>query len=526
VRRQTDRRNRAAGRQPRRNFARRTRGRSGLARGGGSDREPRGSSRRAHPGQALTGEARAADTTPETPPGVVEEPLGQRILIVDDDDSLRESLELVLAAEGYEVLAAAGADEALAAIERTPVEVVLCDVRMPGLDGMELLPQLVRRLPGSTIVMMSAFGTEDMAVEALSRGAYDYLAKPFQPSEVLLTPRKAEERERLRRANDLLRRDVARSIGERPIVAASDSMIEALEMVERAAEFKATVLVTGESGTGKEVMARAIHAQSPRRSEPFVAVNCGAIPDTLLESELFGHARGAFTGAERAQRGLFVEADGGTVFLDEIGELPVALQVKLLRVLQEEEVRPLGEPKSRSIDVRVIAATARELEAELAGGGFREDLFYRLNVLRIHVPPLRERRKDVPLLADHFLAHFSATLGKPITGITDEALERLVAFHWPGNVRELENVMERAVIMARGDQITLSELPVNVVTPEIAPGEAAPGDFSLRRARKAVEADLIRRALAAASGNRTHAARLLGISHRSLLYKIKEYGIR
>ena len=452
--------------------------------------------------------------------------MGQSILIVDDDDSLRESLEMVLAAEGYDVFAAADADEALALVERAPVELVLCDVRMPGLDGMELLPQLVRRLPGSTIVMMSAFGTEDLAVEALSRGAYDYLAKPFQPSEVLLTLRKAEERERLRRANELLRRDVARSVGDRPIVAASGTMIEALEMVERAAEYKATVLLTGESGTGKEVMARAVHAQSGRRSEPFVAVNCGAIPDTLLESELFGHSRGAFTGADRAQRGLFVEADGGSVFLDEIGEMPLGLQVKLLRVLQEEEVRPLGEPKSRPIDVRVIAATARDLEAEVAAGNFREDLFYRLNVLRIHVPPLRDRRKDIPLLADHFLAHFSATLGKPLSGITGEALERLVAFHWPGNVREFENVIERAVILARGDRITLAELPSNVVTPELAPGEAAPGDLSLRRARKALEADLIRRALQATDGNRTHAARLLEISHRSLLYKIKEYGIR
>jgi two-component system response regulator AtoC len=449
----------------------------------------------------------------------------QRVLIVDDDDSLRESLGLVLSAEDYEVLSAARAEQALALLDAAPVDVVLCDVRMPGMDGMELLPQLVRRLPGATIVMMSAFGTEELAVEALSRGAYDYVAKPFQPAEVLLALRKAQERERLRRANDLLRRDMARSLGDRPIVAASAGMIEALELVERAAEFKATVLITGESGTGKEVLARAVHAQSARRDEPFVAVNCGAIPDALLESELFGHARGAFTGADRAQRGLFLEADGGTVFLDEIGELPPTLQVKLLRVLQEEEVRPLGEPKSRRIDVRVIAATARDLEREVAEGRFRDDLFYRLNVLRIHVPPLRDRRKDIPLLADHFLAHFGATLGKPLSGIRDDALERLVAFRWPGNVRELENVIERAVILARGDRLTPAELPANVLAPELAPGEAAPGDLSLRRARKALEADLIRRALEAAGGNRTHAARLLEISHRSLLYKLKEFGI-
>jgi len=451
--------------------------------------------------------------------------VSQRVLIVDDDASLRESLELVLASEGYQVHTAAHAREALERVDEVPLDVVLCDLRMPGMDGMELLPQLARRLPGSTIVMMSAYGTDDLAVEALKRGAYDYLAKPFQPSEVLLTLRKAQERERLRRTNALLRRDVERTLGERPIVAASPGMIEVLEMVERTAEYKATVLLTGESGTGKEVLARAIHAQSDRRGHAFVAVNCGAIPDTLLESELFGHARGAFTGADRAQRGLFVEADGGTVFLDEIGEMPQPLQVKLLRVLQEEEVRALGEGKPRSVDVRVLAATARDLEADVAEGRFRDDLFYRLNVLRIHVPPLRDRRKDIPLLADHFLEHFSRTLAKPVQGFTDEALDRLVAFAWPGNVREFENVIERAVILARGDRIGLAELPEGVVSPAQAPG-AGPASLALRPARKALESDLIRRALAATDGNRTHAARLLGISHRSLLYKVKEHGIR
>ena len=243
-------------------------------------------------------------------------------------------------------------------------------------------------------------------------------------------------------------------------------MIEVLEVMERAAGFKATVLLTGESGTGKEVLARAIHAQSPRRGEAFVAVNCAAIPEALLESELFGHAKGAFTGADRARRGLFLEADGGTLFLDEVGELPTALQAKLLRVLQEEEVRPLGDSKSRRVDVRVLAATARDLEAEVAAGRFREDLFYRLNVVRLAVPPLRERPKDIPLLVDHFLARFRDTLGKPVRGISDEALERLVAYRWPGNVRELENVIERAIILADADRIGLAELPQNVVAPQ------------------------------------------------------------
>jgi two-component system response regulator AtoC len=452
--------------------------------------------------------------------------LPQRILIVDDDESLRESLALVLGAEGYETSLASSGEDALARLDDTLPDVVLCDLRMPGIDGLALLPDLARRRPDATLILMSAYGTEELALEAMRRGAYDYLAKPFQPSEVLLAIRKAQERERMRRKSELLAREVERAVGDRPIVAASPTMIDVLELVERAAEYKATVLLTGESGTGKEVLARAIHAQSPRRGESFVAVNCGAIPETMLESELFGHAKGAFTGADRARRGLFVEADGGTLFLDEIGELPFPLQVKLLRVLQEEEVRPLGESKSRSIDVRVIAATARELEAEVAAGRFREDLFYRLNVLRVEVPPLRARREDIPLLVDHFIALFRHALAKPVRGISDEALNRLVAYRWPGNVRELENVVERAMILARGDQLSLRELPANVVHLEAADLEIAAGDLSLRKARRAAESEMIRRALRETQGNRTHAARLLGISHRALLYKIKEYELR
>jgi two-component system response regulator AtoC len=450
--------------------------------------------------------------------------MSERILIADDDDALRESLELVLSAEGYEVLTARDGAAALALVETQPVDVVLCDLRMPGMDGMELLPQLVRRLPGVPVLLMSAYGSADLAVEAMRRGAYDYLAKPFQPSEVLLTLRKAREREQLRRANQILQRDVQRAVGERPIVAASPAMIQVLELVERAAEFKATVLLQGESGTGKEVLARAIHAQSPRRDEAFVAINCAAIPEALLESELFGHAKGAFTGADRARRGLFAEADGGTLFLDEVGELPLPLQAKLLRVLQEEEVRPVGEAKPRHVDVRVLAATARDLEVEVAAGRFREDLFYRLDVVRVKVPPLRERREDIPLLVDHFVGRTHESLGKNVRSIDDDALERLVGYAWPGNVRELENVLERAAILCRGDRLSLADLPPNLTA---APAErrGASRDLSLRRARRALEARLIGEALEATGGNRTHAARLLGISHRALLYKLKEYGL-
>ncbi len=452
--------------------------------------------------------------------------MSDRILVVDDDPALRESLQLVLSAEGYAAAGAADGDAALARIEAESFDVILCDLRMPGMDGMELLPQLVRRLPQTTVIMMSAYGTEDLALQAMRLGAYDYLAKPFQPGEVLLTIRKARERERLRRANQLLRRDVQRAVGDRPIVGTSSAMIELLEMMERVAAFKSTVLLTGESGTGKEVLARAIHAQSPRRNDAFVAVNCGAIPEALLESELFGHAKGAFTGADRARRGLFSEADGGTLFLDEIGELPTTLQVKILRVLQEEEIRPVGENKARSVDVRVVAATARDLQADVGTGRFREDLFYRLDVVRLEVPPLRERPKDVPLLVDHFVARFRETLGKPVRIVTDEALERLVAYPWPGNVRELENVIERAAILTDGEEITLAELPENVVSLGKARGLGSTQDFSLKQARRAVEIDMIQRALRATGANRTHAARLLDISHRALLYKIKEYGLR
>ena len=450
-----------------------------------------------------------------------------RVLVVDDDDALRESLELFLASEGFDVVAAADGPSALAQLERAAVDVVLCDLRMPGMDGLELLPQLLRLVPGLTVILMSAYGARELAIEALKRGAYDYLAKPFPPSEALLAIRKAQERERLRRANELLRRELERAVGERSIVAASANMMAVLELIERAAEFKTTVLLTGESGTGKEVLARALHAQSARHAQAFVAINCGAIPEALLESEMFGHAKGAFTGADRARRGLFVEADGGSLFLDEIGELPLPLQVKLLRVLQEEEVRPVGESKSRSVDVRVIAATARDLSREVAEGRFREDLFYRLDVVRVTVPPLRDRREDIPLLVDHFLAQFRTSLGKNIRGVADDALAKLVAHAWPGNVRELENVIERAVILANEDRVTVRELPETIRAEAARSPEPVHGvsDYSLTPARRRFESDWIREALTAAGGNRTHAARLLGISHRALLYKLKEYGL-
>ncbi len=453
--------------------------------------------------------------------------MSTHILVIDDEEQLRESLQLVLADEGYDVSTASTGEEALELLEDQSPDLVLCDLCMPGIDGMELLPRLTRKLPEATLILMSAYGSEKLALEAIRRGAYDYLAKPFLPSEMLFTIRKAKERENLRRQNHLLQREVDRVVGERPIVAASEPMIDVLEMIERTAEYKTTVLLEGESGTGKEVLARAVHSQSERRNAPFIAINCAAIPENLLESELFGYAKGAFTGANKAHRGIFEEANGGTIFLDEIGELPLPLQAKLLRVLQEEEIRPVGDAKSRKVDVRIIAATIRNLESEVALGNFREDLFYRLNVVRIVVPPLRERRKDIPLLIDAFLDHFRKTLGKPVRSLSNEAYSHLVNYYWPGNVRELENVIERAMILCKGDVIGADDL-TNSVTEK--PSESTNMDgsinLSLKTAKRQMEEDLILKALKETEGNRTHAAKLLGISHRSLLYKLKEYSIR
>jgi two-component system response regulator AtoC len=315
----------------------------------------------------------------------------RRILIIDDEEGIRSSLRLILEDEGYEVHTAGGSDEGLEVARANSFDVVLCDVRMPRRDGLELLPDLIELQPAATILMMSAFGAVEQAIDAVRKGAYDFLSKPFQADELLLTIRKAEEREQLRRENRRLRRELGEGRGSSALVVASPLMSEVYGLVERAAAYKTTVLVTGESGVGKEVVARTVHELSDRSAQPFIGVNCAAIPESLIESELFGHKRGSFTGAEEETLGMFREAEGGTLFLDEIGELPAATQVKLLRVLQEEEVRPVGEPKAIPTDVRIVAATARDLESEVEASRFRADLFYRLNVLRIHLPPLRER---------------------------------------------------------------------------------------------------------------------------------------
>ncbi len=393
---------------------------------------------------------------------------------------------------------------------------------------MDLLEHL-KKDPGEspTIIMMSAYATHDDAIEAMKKGAYDYIPKPFKPDEVLLTLRKAQERERLRKENLWLRREVEKEYSFDNIVSTSQSMLEIFALIKKVAEYKSTVLITGESGTGKELVAKAIHYNSDRAKGPFVPINCGAIPENLLESELFGHLRGAFTDATRSKKGLFEEAHGGTLLLDEIGELPKFLQVKILRVLQESEIRRIGDTKTIKVDVRIIAATAKDLAKEVERGAFREDLYYRLNVISIHLPPLRERRMDIPALVQHFIAKYNQRLGTSIAEVTKEALRALMAYNWPGNVRELENVIERAMVLSTSKKIELEHLPDTVL--DSKKDAALPvfpeNELSIKKAMQAIEKDLITRALEKTNRNRTHAAKLLEISHRTLLYKIEEYGI-
>ena len=451
------------------------------------------------------------------------------VLIADDEESMRHLLAVFLRDHGYEVRAVSNGEDALKELAARDFDLVLTDVRMPRMDGLALLREVQRNQPHVTVIVMSAYGSHDTAIEAMKAGAYDYVSKPFKPDEVLLVLQKAAEREKLLRENRRLRGELAAGWRVDNLVGRSEAMADVLRQVRKVAPAKATVLLTGESGTGKELVARAIHDLGPRAAFPFVAVNCGAIPAHLIESELFGHVKGAFTDASRDKKGLVAEADGGTLFLDEIGELPTALQVKLLRFLQEEEVRRVGDVRSERVDLRVIAATARDLTNAVASGEFREDLFYRLNVVAIRLPPLRDRPGDVEDLARHFLVRFAKLrAGAPLTGISPEALDALVAWRWPGNVRELEHVVERAVVLAEGPDILEEDLPDTVRNPPTsgtASADLPEGSLALAPAKRALEDRLVRAALERTGGNRTRAAELLGLSYRALLYKIKEHGI-
>ncbi len=480
------------------------------------------------------------------------EPEPKRVLIADDELNMRRVLEAILRREGYDVVTAANGIDALAAMNRD-VHTVITDLKMPGLDGMGLLKKLSVDYSDVPVVMITAHGSVENAVEAVKLGAFDYLEKPFEQEQIRQVVAKALSTFALSRRD--ARPDEPAGRGRFRLIGESAAIKQIYGVVEKVANTPSTVLITGESGTGKELIARALHENSSRHGGPFIKINCAAIPKTLMESELFGYDKGAFTGAVGAKPGRFELAHGGTLFLDEIGEIPVEMQVKLLRVLQESEFERVGGIKTIKVDVRLVTATNRDLLQEIGAGTFREDLFYRLNVVPIHIPPLRERREDIPLLVDHFIAKFNERLRKQIEGIDLEAIEHLTAHPWPGNIRELENLMERTVLFCEGPQIHVSDLPpeishlVPVSLPQAqlaqAPGAAsAPGEdsgrsaamtpdlvgSSLKEAVRAqterVERELIQRALDETGGNVTQAARKLKISRKSLQTKMKEFGLR
>ena len=448
--------------------------------------------------------------------------MAAKVLIIDDEEGVRKTLSLNLGMEGYEVESVEGADTALNLIDSGKnYDFIISDIRMPGMDGIQFLKEIKDRDLGSIVIMISAYGTVETSIEAIKCGADDYVSKPINTDELFLRMRMAEERERLRRENLLLRKVLGKGYGFEAIVFASDKMGRVLDFAKRVSEYKTTVLITGESGTGKELIAHAIHARSPRKDGAFVAINCSAIPESLLESELFGYVKGAFSGASQSKRGLFEEANGGTLFLDEIGEFPIHLQSKLLRVLQEEEIRRLGDTKTIKVDVRIIAATSRDLNEDVKQGSFRGDLFYRLNVLPIHIPPLRERKDDIPILVDYFIKKYNGKLNRFVKGVSQQAMSELLQYPWYGNIRELENVVERAMILC--DSNSLDRVNFNLKDNNIQ-GDAWFDSLSLDKAWQKLEKAYIEKALLESGGNRTQAAKLLGLSRRSLLYKLKQYG--
>ncbi len=451
-----------------------------------------------------------------------------RVLVVDDQRNMRASTAIVLREAGYQVSEAEDGASALQRVAADAYDVVLTDVRMGEVDGMDVLRATLEASPSTQVIVMTAYGTIEAAVEAIRRGAYDYLAKPFQEGELLLRIAKAAEKRRLLGEMSLLRREFQERYGLDHIVGRSAPMRDLLERVVRVAPTDATVLVTGESGTGKELIARALHTASRRAERPFVPVNCAAITETLLESELFGHARGSFTGATRARRGLFEEANGGTLFIDEVGETAPGFQAKLLRALQEGEVRRVGESLPVKVDVRVIAATNQDLRAAVAERRFREDLFYRLNVVPLRVPPLRERPEDVPPLAHHFLESYAQRTGER-KKLSPDALQKLIAYPWPGNVRELENMIEQAAALT--SQLELGAADIRVPTPAAASApapyapasEALGGPHTLSETLAAAEREAIGRALSQTGGDLGEAARQLAISPTTLWRKMKRH---
>jgi two-component system, NtrC family, response regulator PilR len=452
-----------------------------------------------------------------------------RVLVVDDEKSMRDLLSITLEKEGYDVLTAAGGDAAIEALRRDVTDAVITDLRMPKVDGLQVLRAAKEISPDVAVIVITAVASTETAVEAMKLGAYDYITKPFKLDEVSLIVRNALERKRLRDENLYLRKQLETQHRFENIIGKSGRILEVFDTIRKISDSPSTAMITGESGTGKELVARAIHFNSLRRDKPFVSVNCGAIPEGLMESELFGHVRGAFTGAVSNKIGLFSAGEGGTLFLDEITEIPPLLQVKLLRAIQTREIRRVGDTKDMKTDVRLIAASNRNLEDAVKDGVLREDLYYRLNVIPIQLPPLRERREDIPLLVAHFLQKFGKDLGKEARGVAPEAMIVLERYHWPGNIRELENVLERAIVLGAGDMLGIESLPETLRRERPVKGMEAvelPEDgLDLEATLDTIERGYLQRALDRTGGVQTKAAELLKMTFRQFRYKLQKHSL-
>ncbi len=451
---------------------------------------------------------------------------GGRIIVVDDEPGMREFLEIMLQKDGYSVVTAGDGRQAEEKINSQMFDLAIIDVQMPTMDGLDLLKKINKKAPDTTVIMITAFASHESAIEAMKHGAYDYITKPFKIDEIKLVIKKALEKKRLVTENTRLKRELENKFGFGNIIGRSPAILQVFELIKRVAELNVNILITGESGSGKELVARAIHYAGNRSQGSFVPVNCGAIPETLIESEFFGYKRGSFTGAIRDKKGLFAEADKGTIFLDEIADLPIHLQVKILRVIEEKEIRPLGTVETTSIDLRVIAATNKILEDEISGGRFREDLFYRLNVIRIHLPPLRDRREDISPLAISFVNKYSDEMGKEIRGISPKALEILENYDYPGNVRELENIIARSIALESTNIIKHETLPPLVSGKDyVEIGDDLSSDTNLDSLLDKIEKKMLLKTLGSTGGNKTEAAKKLGITLRSLRYRLVKHDI-
>jgi len=451
----------------------------------------------------------------------------ETILIVDDEKNYLVVLEALLGAEGYEIVTTGDAKAALATVREADLDLVITDMKMPGMSGMELLEACKRLKPELPVIMMTAYGTIEMAVEAMKKHAYDYIQKPFENEQLKLTVKKALENYRLVKENRLLTEALSDRFRHGSLIGKSKAMIEVYDLIDKVSQSKASVLITGPSGTGKELIAKAIHYQGRRKDRPFISINCGALTETLLESELFGHEKGAFTGAVAMKKGRFELADGGTLFLDEVGDMPPSLQVKLLRVLQEMTFERVGGTRTIRVDVRVLSASNRNIKEDVANGVFREDLYYRLNVIHIEVPSLQERVDDIPLLVKHFIEKFRGTGSEDRIELSPEAWKALYAYPWPGNVRELENVIERAMVLHSGGLIKVDDLPEELTGAETTfdVERFIPPDMPLQKALEEIEERLLRRALARCDNVQAHAAKSLGITKSLIQHKMKKYNI-